>query len=124
MLLLLALFFCHFLADYTWLSQPYMLAAKRFGRPVKPIIDHACMHGLLMLFTLYAFGVRGWTCAGLATFQVVSHAAIDTLKGRLNAKYPALQSLTDVRHWIVFGLDQYAHTVVIIAIWYAALLLP
>lgn len=121
MSLLLALFLCHFLADYTWLSRPYMLAAKRFGRPIKPILDHGCVHGLLMLWTMYAFGIRGWEGAGLACFQVVAHTAIDVLKGRLNARYVALQSPANVAHWIVFGLDQYAHTVVILLMWYATL---
>lgn len=118
--MLLALFFCHFLADYTWLSRPSMLAAKRFGRPITPITEHAAVHGLLMLFALYAFGVRGWQCAGLATFQVVTHAAIDTLKGRLNARYAMLQSPANVLHWVVFGGDQYLHAVVIILMWHFA----
>lgn len=120
MALLLALFFCHFLADYTWLSRPAMLAAKRFGQPLSPIVAHGSVHAVLMLWALYAFGVRGWECAGLATFQLVSHTAIDVLKGRLNARYATLQSPANVVHWVVFGLDQYAHTVVVVLMWHFA----
>lgn len=117
MLLLLALFFCHFLADYTPLSDAKMLAAKRFGRPFTPILAHGYMHGALMGLTLFAFGVKPISVVLLALGQTWVHAGIDTLKGRLNAPYEVLQSPANVLHWVVFGADQYLHAAVIILMW-------
>lgn len=118
MILLLALFFCHFLADYTWLSQPRMLAAKRFGKPFGPILVHGMVHATLMGAVLLAFHVLAERAAFLYLFQALTHAGIDTLKGRLNHRFQALQSPQNVVHWVVFGLDQYAHAVVIVLMWY------
>ena len=121
MSLLLALFFCHWLADYTPLSDARMLAAKRFGRPFTPVLDHGFTHGALMFVVLLAFGTEEIRAVWLLLFQTWSHALIDTVKGRLNARYAALQSPANVQHWMVFGLDQYAHTVIILLMWYATL---
>jgi hypothetical protein len=121
MWLLLALFFCHFLADYTPLSDARMLAAKRVGRPFHPILAHGYVHGVLMGLALYFFGVKVEDAICLGLFQCLTHTGIDVLKGRLNARYAILQSPANVQHWIVFGLDQYAHTVVILLMWYATL---
>jgi hypothetical protein len=120
--LLLALFFCHFLADYTWLSRPYMLAAKRFGKPFGPILAHAMVHAALMWLALVALGIEPGKATALGLMQLVTHAGIDWLKGHLNGRYAALQSPANVVHWVSFGLDQYAHTVVILLMWYATLL--
>ena len=46
MLLLILLFFSHFLCDFTPLSTPIMLNAKRVGSPLGPIFEHACVHML------------------------------------------------------------------------------
>jgi len=121
MKLLLALFFCHFLADYTPLSDRKILAAKRFGRPFTPILAHGVMHGALMGVAMICLGVDHILAIMLALCQTWSHAGIDVLKGRLNARYASLQSPANVVHWMVFGLDQYAHTIVILLMWYATL---
>ena len=117
MALLFALFFCHWLADYTPLSDPKMLAAKRFGRPFAPILVHGVVHGTLMGITLMCFGVETIRVVELYLFQAWSHALIDTAKGRLNARFAILQSPANVQHWMVFGLDQYAHTAIILLMW-------
>lgn len=95
-----------------------MLEAKRFGQPVMPILNHGAAHGLLMLWVLYFLGVNHWLCVWLACFQVLSHTAIDVLKGRLNARYPVLQSPATGLHWCVFGADQYFHAAIIIMMWH------
>ena len=112
--LLLTLFFCHWLADYTPLSDARMLAAKRFGRPFTPILVHGMMHGTLMAIALLVFGVEAERVVWLYLLQCWSHALIDTAKGRLNARFAVLQSPANVQHWVVFGLDQYAHAAVIL----------
>lgn len=120
MWLLLTLFFCHWLADYTPLSDPKMLAAKRFGTPFPPILVHGWVHGTLMFVALLAFHVEAVRAVELYLFQTWTHAFIDTVKGRLNARFTVLQSPANVQHWMVFGLDQYAHTVVILLMWHYA----
>jgi hypothetical protein len=120
MKLLLVLFFCHFLADYTPLSDAKMLAAKRFGRPFTPILAHGFTHGALMGVAMIYLGVDQILAIMLALGQTWSHAGIDVLKGRLNARYATLQSPANVVHWVVFGLDQYAHTAIIILMWHLA----
>lgn len=116
--ILIGLFFCHFLADYTHLSTAWMLNAKRLGKPLLPIFQHAVVHGVLMgLFLRVCLG--GWgsyndTVAYLFYFQIVTHFIIDVWKGKMNGWFPSLQSPTNKWHWIVFGLDQYLHALVII----------
>lgn len=114
--LLILLFFCHFLADFTPLSTQWMLNAKRLGTPIEPIFAHACVHYALMAFTLFWFvGLRDpwlWVC--ICQIQLFSHFIIDVLKGRLNGWFPVLQSPANKMHWVVFGADQFLHAVVIV----------
>ena len=112
--LLLVLFFCHLLADYTHLSTAWMLNAKRLGKPLFPIFAHAMMHSVLMGIALWIMGIDRETMAKLMLFQLITHFAIDVWKGRMNGWFTALQSPANKWHWIVFGTDQYFHAVVII----------
>ncbi len=121
--ILIGLFFCHFLADYTHLSTAWMLRAKQLGKPFYPILVHALIHAILMLVVLaLAFGVSGVKLLELSSFQLVTHFVIDVLKGRMNGWYPALQSPANKWYWIVFGMDQYLHALVIIAMSHFAVL--
>ena len=113
--ILIGLFICHFLADYTHLSTAWMLNAKRLGKPLYPIFTHAFIHSSLMLVLLVlAFGLSGFKLAALFGFQLITHFLIDVWKGRMNGWFPALQSPANKWHWIVFGFDQLLHTLVII----------
>jgi hypothetical protein len=111
--ILILLFLCHTLADYTHLSTPFMLNAKRFGRPLFPILAHASIHAGLML-TVLLFFTDTLTASCLFAVQLVFHFLIDTLKGRMNGWFPSLQSPANTWHWVVFGADQYLHALVII----------
>jgi hypothetical protein len=113
--ILIGLFICHFLADYTHLSTAWMLNAKRLGKPLYPIFTHAFIHALLMLVLLaLVFGLSGFKLAALFGFQLITHFLIDVWKGRMNGWFPALQSPANKWHWIVFGFDQLLHALVII----------
>ncbi len=113
--ILIGLFICHFLADYTHLSTAWMLNAKRLGKPLYPIFTHAFIHASLMLVLLaLAFGLSGFKLAALFGFQLITHFLIDVWKGRMNGWFPALQSPANKWHWIVFGFDQLLHALVII----------
>lgn len=112
--LLLTLFFCHFLADYTHLSTSSMLNAKRLGTPLLPIFAHACVHGLLMAVPLTIVLGFQWKMVGLEYFQIGTHFIIDLWKGKMNVWFPSLQSPANKWHWIVFGFDQFLHITVIV----------
>ena len=81
-----------------------------------------------MLFVIKLCSVTGYAtatpamCFGLFMWQWFSHSAIDWFKGRLNVWHFSLNDATRPAHWVVFGLDQYAHTVVIILMWHFATL--
>lgn len=119
--ILIGLFICHTLADYTHLSTAWMLNAKRLGKPLYPIFTHAFIHASLMIVLLaLAFGFSGYKLVVLFSFQLITHFLIDTWKGRMNGWFEKLQSPANKWHWIVFGTDQFLHALVIILMsWYA-----
>lgn len=113
--ILIVLFICHWLADYTHLSTDWMLNAKRFGKPLHPIFIRAFIHASLMLALLaILFGLSGFKLATLFSFQLITHFIIDTWKGRMNGWFPSLQSPANKWHWIIFGFDQLLHALAII----------
>lgn len=112
--ILLGLFICHYLADYTHLSTRWMLSAKRFGKPLFPILVHASIHAILMSIFLVFFIGFTEKLTYLALFQLATHFLIDTWKGRMNVWFPSLQSPANILHWTVFGFDQLLHTIVIV----------
>ena len=112
--ILIGLFICHFLADYTHLSTAWMLNAKRLGKPLFPIFAHAGMHTILMFLCLVFFTNDLGLVLKLSAFQLITHFLIDVWKGRMNGWFPSLQSPANKWHWIVFGFDQLLHTLVII----------
>ena len=119
-LLLIGLFFCHFLADFTWLSTTWMLNAKTVGKPLLPIFAHAAVHatlmGLLLAFSNLTFAL--WF--NLVMFQLLTHFLIDLWKGRMNVWFTILQSPASKWHWILFGFDQFLHAAVICIMYYTA----
>lgn len=114
--ILIYLFICHFLADFTHLQNNFMLDAKRFGKPIVPIFLHASVHSLLMTICLLLFGIEGLILVMACFIQLISHFAIDLWKGRMNVWIPTLQNPTNKWHWVVFGFDQLLHSFVIIFI--------
>lgn len=113
--ILIGLFICHFLADYTHLSTSWMLNAKRYGEPIIPIISHACVHGLLMGIVLaFYVSINQPMFWSIILFQIYSHFMIDLLKGKVNLWFPSVRNPANKIHWIVFGFDQLLHALVII----------
>ena len=118
--LLIALFTCHFLADYTHLSTSWMLNAKRTGTPLFPIFVHAMTHaGLMAIVLRFHLGSPDsfWEFTVFdkcVLLQLVSHFLIDVWKGKMNVWFPLLQNPANKWHWVVFGFDQLLHAIVII----------
>ena len=117
--LLLLLNLAHWAADYTQLSTSWMLNAKRFGKPLFPILIHATIHSLLVFLIIIVFR-DALMAMYLSALQLLTHFIIDTMKGRLNVWFKQLQSPSNRFHWWVFGVDQYLHQVVIILTAYVA----
>jgi len=121
--LLIILLICHWVGDYTHAVRPWMLKAKRIGRPVGPIAAHACVHAVLMAVACWL--MVGPEAAVIAfAIQFPTHLAIDVAKGRGSATVPALAEATNVWFWWVFGLDQLLHTLVLVLIVWTIDLLP
>ena len=56
----------------------------------------------------------------LMALELFSHFIIDTLKAKLSVKYPRLADPHQKSYWMLYGLDQLLHQLVVIAIWYMA----
>jgi hypothetical protein len=107
---------CHWLADYTHLSRPWMLSAKRFGKPLPPILAHALVHSVLFTLVSLMF-THDWREVTIVfLFELLTHFLIDVLKGRLNEWFPSLQNPVNPYHWYIFGADQFLHQLIIIII--------
>lgn len=118
--LFILILICHWAGDFTHLSRPYMLKAKKFGKPLQPILDHAAIHAFLMAMVVLFYCDRsimmGVNILGVFFIQLISHTTIDLLKGRCNGWFPILQDNTKYPHWYVFGLDQVLHILIIVVI--------
>ncbi|MES2382338.1 MAG: DUF3307 domain-containing protein [Bacteroidota bacterium] len=122
-LLLISLFACHWLADFTWLSTATMLKAKQLGKPLYPIFNHACVHGVLMIIPLL-IAVGYFKSVPLILFQVGTHFLIDVAKGKVTYYFPITRDNMKYPYWILMGFDQFLHATVIIFMSYYALQPP
>lgn len=118
-ILLAALLVCHYVADFC-LTLPMMIRAKADGRNPWPILLHAAIHAALMGGCLWGFGTGGLLLWILMTTELLSHFLIDILKARLSVWFPFLADTNRKPYWIIYGLDQLLHQLVVAAIWYTA----
>ena len=117
--LLIVLLICHYLADFC-LTTPAMIRAKADGRNVGPILLHAGIHAILMGLCLLLSGVHWKLLLLLMLAELVTHFLIDTGKGRLTARFPKLADMQQKPYWMLYGLDQLLHLLVIVCIWYCS----
>ena len=118
-ILLAALLVCHYVADFC-LTTPMMIRAKADGRNPWPILLHATIHAALMGGCLWGYGTGGSLLWILMVTELLSHFIIDTLKARVSVWFPFLADPSRKPYWIIYGLDQLLHQLVVAAIWYAA----
>lgn len=115
LILTASLLMCHFLADFSHLTRPWMLKAKATGKPIFPIFCHALVHTVLMAIVLLIY--KGCESEIFISFplllQLVSHTLIDTCKGYLNL-FEGFRNPTSQWHWIIFGGDQLCHQLIIL----------
>ena len=122
MLLLIVLLICHYLADFC-LTWPALIRSKADGRNVWPILLHAVLHAVLMGACLLVFGVNVELSLWLMLLEVVTHFVIDFGKAAVSVKVPLLADVKQKAYWVLFGLDQLLHQLVVVVIWYAAVFL-
>ena len=119
-ILLISLLFCHFLADYC-LTTPQMIKAKASGKKIQHIFLHSCVHAVLMTLVFFAFCIPLKTILLLFTFELCSHFIIDYMKGLVGRMYPAFADNQQKPFWVLYGIDQLLHLLVIVAMVYIAL---
>lgn len=119
MLLLIALLLCHYLADFC-LTWPALIRSKADGRNVWPILLHAAVHAVLMGGCLLMFGVNIELTLWLMLLEVGTHFIIDTCKAAISVKILLLADIKQKPYWVLFGLDQLLHQLVVVVIWYLA----
>lgn len=115
-IILICLSIGHFLGDYTHLSTNWMLSAKRYGKPLSPILCHALVHTIFVQIVLIFF-INDWSRILISMlFMLITHFSIDVVKGRINKYFPSVQQPSNKIHWYIFGADQLLHFIVIIII--------
>ena len=116
LILLIALLVCHYLADFC-LTLPIMIRAKANGKQLWPIVLHSMVHAVLMGLCLLLFGVSVLTTLYLMAAEATSHFIIDLSKARLSTHVPRLADATGKPYWMLYGLDQLLHQLVVVGIW-------
>ena len=116
-LLLISLLVCHYLADFC-LTSPAMISANADGRNPWPILLHASIHAVLIGFCLLTWGAEWDLLIMLMLIELASHFVIDTVKGRLTARFSILADMKQKPYWMLYGFDQFLHLLVIVIIWY------
>ena len=115
MKLLVSLLVCHYLADFC-LTTSAMIRAKADGRNVWPIMLHAGIHALLIGAWWLFWGVVWNSLLLFMLVEFVSHFLIDTIKGRLTARFSTLSDQQRKPYWMLFGLDQLLHLLIVVGI--------
>lgn len=118
-LLLVALLICHYLADFCITSQT-MIRAKADGRNPWPIAFHATIHAVLIGLCLLVYYVDWKLLLVLMMIELVSHFVIDVLKAQISIRFPYLSDNRHKPYWVLYGLDQLLHQMVVVVIWYLA----
>lgn len=117
MLVLVSLIICHYLADFC-LTWPELIRVKADGKDQWPIVLHATIHALLMGFCLLVYGIEWQLLLLLVLLELLSHFIIDTTKARLSIRFPYWTDMRRKPYWMLYGLDQLLHQLVIVLIWY------
>ena len=94
-----------------------MIRAKANGKQLWPIVLHSMVHAVLMGLCLLLFGVSVLTALYLMVAEAMSHFIIDLSKARLSTHVPRLADATGKPYWMLYGLDQLLHQLVVVGIW-------
>lgn len=117
--LLIALLVCHYLADFC-LTMPVMIRAKADGKNLWPIALHSAIHAFLMGLCILIYGTEWWLLLVLIIFEFVSHFGLDVSKAKISTIFLPLSNNRHKPYWVLYGLDQLLHQVVVVLMWYFA----
>lgn len=106
---------CRHPADFCLIS-PAIIRAKADERNPWPILPHAGIHAGLVGICLLCWQTSWKTLLLLVLLELVSHFLIDTAKGRLTARFPALADMQQKPYWMLYGFDQLLHLMVLVMI--------
>lgn len=120
-LLLIALLVCHYLADFC-LTMPVIIRAKTDGKSLWPIVFHATIHAVLIGLCLVVYGIRWQLLLALMMAELISHFVLDVSKTQISIRFPYWSDHRRKPYWMLHGLDQLLHQLVLIMIWYLAIL--
>lgn len=115
--LLIALLVCHYLADFC-LTMPVMIRAKADGKNLWPIVLHSAIHAVLMGLCILIYGSEWQILLVSLMVEFVSHLALDVSKAKISIIFPSLSNSRHKPYWVLYGLDQLLHQMVIVLIWY------
>ena len=119
-LLLVALLVCHYFADFC-LTMPMMIRAKADGKNPWPIALHAAIHAVMMGACLLIYGIGCRRILVLMMIEFISHFVLDLSKAKISYKFPYWSNNQHKPYWILYGLDQLLHQMVVILIWQLAI---
>lgn len=108
-LVLIALFVKHFAFDYPFQTQSEITNKGIYGNLRG--MTHSLKHGLGSSLVLFLF-TPPLVALSLGLIDFVSHYHIDWIKVQLTKKAQPMSK----KWWVLFGLDQLAHSLVYVAI--------
>jgi hypothetical protein len=115
--LLCCLFLAHYIGDFTPLATRRMLDAKAAAKPLWPIAAHAGVHTVLMALAIMLVSRPEAPILLLAcAIQFATHFGLDAGRAGLGRWQPHLNDPTRSKFWRLLGLDQLAHTIVLIGV--------
>jgi hypothetical protein len=80
-ILILALNVSHYLGDFTPLNR-WFIKAKRYGRPMLPVLGHGAVNGTFYGLTVACFAGIQVTLFAFVV-ETLTYTVIDVLKGRV-----------------------------------------
>lgn len=120
--LLALLFVGHFLGDFTPLATARMQEAKANGGPMRVIAAHAGVHALLTALAVALIArPEPSVLATAAALQFATHWGLDAFRARLGVRVPVFADPGQNVYWTALGLDQLAHSLVLLVITMLAL---
>jgi hypothetical protein len=116
-ILLIALFFSHYIVDYTTIGNTIEIQDK----PFYTLIIHSFIHSIILGFILWLYSMMFANiefdliiCSML--IQLSSHYLIDMWVGLMNKYYPKVETKT--MQSLILGVDQFLHSVALIIIYF------
>ena len=110
------LFVAHYAGDFSPLITRQMREAKSGSRGPGLIAAHAGVHAVLVSAAVWLV-TRSLSLALLAAgIEFVTHFAFDFTKMKLGRRFEILRDPGRDPYWYLFGADQLAHALVLVAI--------